>query len=251
LVCCYIAFKYFISYFYSFNLRQSYLDLSKQLSNYDVYVIDDNVVASGCAYSFSDIHLVVQAVTVELYRLTNRILSKRILVGGWSYGGVIAYLTAVKLQSLQSEVFPIDVLSVILIDSPLYLDKNRSKATRNDPESITTDNEASDLALQRSRSHFSKCTFILDSYYREVSMLPIKLLSVPIIEFLPSSNISGTFSTSSLMTIFPYKKYSVDHDIYCTPGNHWTMIFGENVKFITDILDSKAQIYYQEASINA
>jgi pimeloyl-ACP methyl ester carboxylesterase len=222
------------------------MELSKQLTKYDVYVIDDDVVASGNTFPFRDINQVVDAVFAELFNLADRIHSRKIVLGGWSYGGLVAFLTALRFQDLclKTETLNIEILSVILIDSPLSLDTDRKK---DDLEFIVPDN-LSEFVAERSRAHFADCTTLIVSYHKERSLRhqdSDQLLHVPIIEFRPLT----TFSSSSKEDHGTFRR-SITHDIHYTPGNHWTMIFGEHAAFISDILNKNDPASLQQQNSN-
>lgn len=152
-------------------------------------------------------------------------------------------MTALRFQDLglKTDTLSIEVLSVILIDSPLSLDTDRK---RDDLEYKVPDS-LSEFVVERSRAHFTDCTTLIVSYHKEQSLLQDgeKLLHVPIIEFRPLA----TFSNSSKDS-HKTNSRSVTHDIHYTPGNHWTMIFGEHAAYISDILNSNVPVSLQQHS---
>ena len=175
---------------------------------------------------------------VELHDLVDRIGSSKVLLGGWSYGGLIAFLTAQRFQEqgLKNEILNVEVLSVILIDSPLSLDIDKER----DDLEYTVPSSLSEFVAERSRLHFTDCTKLIVSYHKERSLRypdGEQLLNVPIIEFRPAITKSSSSKDSHEKNC-----RSASHDIHYTPGNHWTMIFGEHAAFISDVLNSKVPL---------
>jgi thioesterase domain-containing protein len=143
----------------------------------------------------------------------------RIVLGGWSYGGVLAVEVA-KIIVRQPEA-GIVVDMVILFDSPL-----RMKSQGGDD----TPSFESDFAL----AHFNDCTRLLTKHHRR--SLESKPLTCPIISFVPKVGGTTPINDDSALTELTSshtKQISVQ-------GTHWTML---QDRFLDAIMDELTTLH--------
>ena len=179
--------------------------------------IDDGVILNVGKFPFHSMKEVVSAsVNALLHYLENFSSSSPSLVlGGWSYGGVVALLVAYELQKHHSSI----ILSrIILFDSPLW------KPLQNDDDhenNIVSD----DPQVQR---HFNSCTTLLNEYYETLSSINL-CVSCPIIDFRASQS---TYSYEDEVALQQFSTSMVKRTV--VPGNHWTILSTENFSLFLD-----------------
>lgn len=215
-----------------------YMELAKSLTKYTVYVIDDDVVASGAEFPFSNIQEVVDETIHALKSLTVKHGLNSVVLGGWSYGGVVAFLTAKSLidKNKLKEGPKIDF--IVTFDAPIVdSDVSPELALDNRTTTVNGDEEEEvahvDGVSERATIHFEKCTSILQEYYSSGKESK-SALDIPFLDIRPESVfsrhlLSGQESEKDLSSSYHFE--------YLTPGNHWTMIFGSNVTSIVNTID--------------
>jgi len=213
-----------------------YLELAKALgSDTPVFVLDDGVVSTGIPLSFDSIDSVVEAcidilsARLKLYLSATGIADKcEIVMAGWSYGGVVALEISRRLAMIGVSTRTIPPLSgVCMFDSPLEARKAASK-------------KETQVLNEHSRSHFIACTNLLSKYH---SMVVAKgsirekeaQLNCPVVHVLPEEE--DRDPTSQFLQRFTA---GVASDI-SGPGDHWTMLYGQNAAFAASVLQKLLQ----------
>jgi thioesterase domain-containing protein len=170
-----------------------------------------------------------------------------VVVGGWSYGGVVASILA-NLATSSGKIAnePVNITSLILFDPPLRKRQRVSEEAVEDTERILpapaknsaeSDASADDEAERNAHNHFEACTELLRRYH---SSIPDKLdgwavTDARLLYMYPerSDYTSGEGSAAEMTR----------GEVTCamSPGNHWTMLFGNNAfeaaKLTTSFLD--------------
>ena len=206
-----------------------YMELSKALRRFTIYVIDDDFVASGTDFAYSDINEVVEEAIRVLKVLVDEHKLTSVALGGWSYGGVVAYLMTRYLQISQSE-YP-NVKFLVTFDAPIV---GRDSSPVDPPVSrlsFSVDHDGDEQISNRAKEHFDKCTALLNDFHSSDNQSPNFLLSAPFVEMRAE--------TASLHDDQPPSKSVISsyHVKHTTPGDHWTMLFGSNVNKLSEILN--------------
>lgn len=224
----------------------SYSEFASHMSSdSSVYALDDNCVISGSSLSFSSIEDVASACLEKVIEISRGIALERwgsasvsnkvdVIVGGWSYGGVVAsILSNIAVSSGKLTDQPVNISSLILFDPPLRKRERAAAETEDNHERILptpaknnsdSDASADDEAERNAHEHFEACTELLRRYH---GSLPEKLDSwasteASLLYVYPehSDYTSGEGSAAELTRGPVTSKMS--------PGNHWTMLFGSN-----------------------
>ena len=183
------------------------------MKNYSVFAIDDDVVTSGKAFDYEKIDDVVE----QVFKVVKKIIADHNLgafsIGGWSYGGVVAMLTALKL-----EVTGIEVNTVITFDSPIV--KKSKPIEYSMVESLKTNGKDNldEQLIERSIDHFKKCTRLLNLFHSQFTYNNLHDMRSSLLEILPEDDCEQSNGSEN-------QKLSLRHATFTTPGNHWNMIF--------------------------
>lgn len=207
------------------NIFLSYLDLARKFTKYTVFAIDDDVIASGKQFSFETIGEVVEESIVALLSLVSQYKLKSIALGGWSYGGVVAYLVA---KSLIRRNFVVSLL--VTFDAPLRsIDSSPDLSEQLDE---LFQSEKKNIYLnERAKKHFASCTKLLNDYYLKLQYA----INIPIsyISFKPDI-------LTTVLTITPSTETTISEKYiqYNCPGDHWTMIFEPHATDIAQTIEN-------------
>jgi hypothetical protein len=227
----------------------SYLELSRYLGHQRaVYGLDDGYLLSAADFDFSSIMDVAetcvtsikQACQEHLERLVrsdsaSSVNEMRIVLAGWSYGGVVAAELGVLLTSHPLKVLDTrsDVVKEILVvvDELFLFDSPIRSAVVSHARSLEGTGADKDLA-RRSSEHFALCTTLLESHYRSsVARDQKRQLVCAIHDFRPAGERTPAEMIISVqeLTTGPIFQYTL-------PGTHWTIVYGENAVSIADSL---------------
>jgi len=212
----------------------SYLPLVSALgSDLPIYALDDNSLNSSSLFTCTSIEEVASVycdqVTRRLSSMGSRSVEQRLVLGGWSYGGVVAVEAARQFQSAG-----IDVSEVVMVDSPLKVFGDAVTENRlGSIESIAEDLQSRIPSLQDSpevalaaADHFRKCTELLHDYHvPEELKLDARILSVR--PFEGSAALSSEDVLRNICREFETREL---------PGNHWTIVGSENAPLLADTI---------------
>jgi surfactin synthase thioesterase subunit len=232
-----------ISLHLSPSLSNSYSDLITHLDpTYTIYCIDDGVILREINHTELSIEEVSTkcAKLVEQFALSYYGTSAQrpanqqmnLLLGGWSYGGVIAVNVAERLKSQSPSA--VEISGVILFDSPLRLSSTVNAVTEEDTErlhalqaSSTTSTPLS--SSNRIQSHFNYCTQLLQRYYhRPRRSSPILLC--PVLDLRAAES---TYN-SDLASVQEISSGPIERSV--TDGTHFTMLFGDRAPAVANIV---------------
>lgn len=268
-------------------LQRSYLDLAKSLgTDRPIFVLDDGVVSTGKDFSFDSIEQVAEsclplaleviadhgkrlslssesanalADSLESLNTSNATSYKpetsedvSIILGGWSYGGVVSYELAKRLMTWNNEqeaqesndtdkkkaLMKIFIQALVLFDAPFedaHDDESNGTSSGDDHSNFPFANHKTDSADQsgalesQASVHFAACTSLLKKYrssitHRSVNQQSTTILSCPILFFNPRE-------TDNIISEGRLRQRLLTNSIVqiiTVPGNHWTMLFGEN-----------------------
>jgi pimeloyl-ACP methyl ester carboxylesterase len=158
------------------------------------------------------------------------VLSKRIILGGWSFGGVVASVVAEKLASGHSGDSSglVVVQGLVLFDAPLRLqvtDEEESGRNSSDPHTDRNDKVA---------AHFAYCTKLLRKHYvRPVVEAPLVMCNVLDIRAELSTYDGGVNAVREVTR--------GDIRRHVTPGDHFTMLFGHNASGVAKLVGEFVQ----------
>ena len=219
-----------------------------------VYVMDDGVMTSGASFFFTSIEHVaatclplVRAIAKKHHTVNGtNATNMKIVLAGWSYGGVVASEVAKMLKAVASSVSEdvIEVTALILFDSPLRAPKgaqeeqseteihdavpqNSALAAAN---ASTSSSSSSSFDLEaRTQQHFSACTSLLRTYYhRELDAQAPLQCTVCDVRPMETDYDCGPEAVEQLTS-----GSIIRHTV---PGTHWTMLFQDNVLSVAKIL---------------
>lgn len=256
---------------------RSYIELTNAIKDtYNVIAIDDNILMGSAgdhgddetlnrsdsmsAFPFETINDVVDACVPHVIEIANEYGNKSadghgidILLGGWSYGGVIATLVTERLQKKkldEPDGVNVNVTNVILFDAPLFGDIIHGSSNI---FSNTETNEGTAVIQRQALAHFEYCTGLLGKFYKDESTIFNKLAtnritSEDFLQVLGTSNIIilrasegevenedsclGTPHQNDSLALYQQLTSTVLPGIIRSPGSHWTMLFGENVNHV-------------------
>jgi thioesterase domain-containing protein len=235
-------------------LSCSYLELAGSLrKDLTVFALDDGALLSGRPFRFDSIQQVAEACfdhVLEVARdyglRTESSCEERrtILLGGWSYGGVVAVeiakLVLSRKRQLKSVDNPIEieVASIVLFDSPLRQPKRIHELSEADGSSsnrpayrdlIDATGSSGDIqVVARTAEHFTACTALLSKYHGRAA--ESKSLSCPIVDVRPDE----TDYLCDLSAIEELTVAVVHRPV--VRGSHWTMLFGQFVDAVAAIV---------------
>eukprot|EP00466_Bigelowiella_natans_P008470 jgi/Bigna1/136629/aug1.35_g11337 len=250
-----------------------------QTDLYDsIFAMDDNSLNGSVPFMVDSIEEVAEIYISEILKRLNeeeemRHLSSSsssssssslsppppLVLGGWSYGGVIALEAARQLQQSHPGL---SVTNVLLFDAPIKLEGgSREEEPLEDLDTVVAkmmlrmpDLKASPDVARLAASHFIRCTELLHEYYcpsdfvlndetRVLSVRPhVGTVALSSEDELASSLIASPSSLSSSSPSSSAPPSSVaagsSSSSVCdgqrwvtkyTPGDHWTMLFETNV----------------------
>lgn len=150
----------------------------------------------------------------------NSISHLKIILAGWSYGGVVASEVAKQIELGYSN--RIAVQSVTMFDSPLRKPLNINESSSYDESTIAdkikTLSTSADLS-DRIKKHFQVCTDLLAKYHKRPQ--EDKILKCPILDIRPlEADFNFSISDVEELTTGKVERKFV-------PGSHWTMLFEE------------------------
>jgi acyl carrier protein/surfactin synthase thioesterase subunit len=229
-----------------------YLRYAKLLGDsFPIFAIDDGCIQNGLDFEFESIQEVASTAIPLIEDITKRFRNPsestgkvKVILAGWSYGGVVAIEVA-KLILQRSNLWKdIEVQCLSLFDSPvtapIFSSPSGSQnddfpvellsSTNNSNNSNGTSNSTSSmdsLIQQMTRTHFDKCTALLELYYR--SPVDPAEFSCPIHDiraeksnyFIPLESITNLVVPSALS--------SVERTVI-PGGDHWNIITGDYVQ---------------------
>ena len=209
-----------------------------------IYVLDDGIMTYGHDRRAQSIGQVANACLPSLDRILNEVAPDRlpeeqieVILGGWSYGGVVA--TELARQLLSTVVRPhVLVKTLLLFDSPLRAPREVHTAAdiviSTKDAVVSNENEGSDLSViqRRTNQHFSYCTELLKLYHQRAMETTLPLRNCRIIDFRPMESQEYDCGISAV------EEFTLTESIrrHHVPGSHWTMLFGENTAFIVRVI---------------
>jgi len=206
-----------------------------------VYAFDDEALTGSRAFDLPSIKAAAEMCVKQIQGAIP--VGGHCMLGGWSYGGVVALDIA---QQLEASGYHVDL--VALLDAPVA-------GTEHAPSEeelalvagslVTSGNEADAAAsarlASRTREHFIACTKLLCAHRSSVE------LYAPVVSFRPQpGSHSGTDSVDDIIS-----KEAVLHKHSCTKwslefcdGDHWTLLLEPSV----DSLARKLEVYITGAN---
>lgn len=239
----------------------SYLPLAKQIGQErPVFVLDDGVVESGnFSFPFQSIEevanecmTIVETISKNYYddccsEMRGRSEEKmKVLLAGWSYGGVVAVELA---KMLTKRSVSVSVVNVVLFDSPLRSPVVQEKKQSNEDLPLVQTKHSSSISISShtvqeeeqqqvevhevAEKHFEACTHLLSLYHqREAEIQP---LNCAICDIRPTQSdyLVNFDAIEELTSNKQSKRVIVD-------GSHWTMLTNE---FVTAVVVATAQFW--------
>jgi hypothetical protein len=203
----------------------SYTDLILHLPNhYPVYCVDDGVILRDIHHNEASI----AEVSLKCAQLVKRFAQSyattsdtklSLILGGWSYGGVIAVNVA---EVLSAEIqLNLEISAILLFDSPL----------RASTSSVQRDVDPSDPSLSsvKVQQHFSYCTELLREYYKR-PICSIPALLCPVLDLRAEES----DYVCDLQAIQEISSGRIER--FTTNGTHFTMLFGANASSSAGII---------------
>lgn len=217
-----------------------------------VYVLDDGVMTSGRAFTFTSIDHVAQTCLpfVEAIAAAHESGSGEgsdvvITLGGWSYGGVVASAVAKLLNQQGSRI---RVKALVLFDAPLRAPRkvhssSDSEGVSSTAPAVVSPTDASSgsggaaFDLQaRTQAHFRSCTDLLQLFYGDQRNAPPTAertsppLQCNICDVRPEqTDYDCGLEAAAELTSGQAQRVTV-------PGTHWTMLFQDNVISVGKVL---------------
>jgi hypothetical protein len=194
-----------------------------------VFCLDDGVILHNEVHNCVSIEEVSSECLslvqqfAKAYGVRNQKNEFEILLGGWSYGGVIATEMSMQLQQLQSN--SVRVRGLCLFDSGLRAPKTYSGDSGDFPN-VTNSQTVSD--------HFRYCTVLLKEYHMRPQIPTAALLNCSIIN-VAAENSTYECATEAVEEISADSKYV--HSVIA-PGTHWTLLFKPNVAVVVQLLSA-------------
>ena len=238
----------------NYDLMSSYMELINTLDRkHPVFVLDDNVMTSGKPLDFTSIEDVAAHCVPCVLKILkdsgvttnkNGKVTYPVLLGGWSYGGVISVEISKLLQhhnASSSEI--VDIKSIVLFDSPLravassgkqaadtaHIASAYQRAKLDDVDGPTNAAAVDAETERRTELHFNACTDLLLVYYRRPA--ETNSLQIPIVDVRPQlTNYHCDLSVVQELSSVPVRRVVV-------PGTHWTMLFGEFVGAVGKLIN--------------
>lgn len=194
-----------------------------------ILALDDGVLLNGNSYSFESIEDAAESYLHSLSLILREMKSYSplsIVLAGWSYGGVIAVQMAKIFDSLHLNGSVVTLKGVIMFDSPLRTPAHLSH-DENESIDFLDVNSDSSVVSRLARDHFLACTRLLETFHhRPAEQQP---LCIPLFDFRPSSFVRTENSFLTELTTGSVECIEV-------PGNHWTMLFGNNANIVAQLV---------------
>jgi len=212
--------------------------------DYPIYALNDNSLNLPDLFTCTSIEEVASIYADKVLSCMKGLKVHDVVLGGWSYGGVVAVEAARQLKASKD----IKVDSMLLFDAPLKVqgDSAREKDLE-DPDSIVAQLLKRMPELQRSpeiafaaAQHFIRCTELLHEYSYPSGGddgLLTKILSMR-----PETE-SVCLSSDQTLAAAVGGEWKVS----VAPGDHWTMLNSDNIPAIAEIL---CDFFYEENSSN-
>jgi pimeloyl-ACP methyl ester carboxylesterase len=197
-----------------------------------VYAIDDAYLTGEyAAFGFRSI----EAVADECLSLVaSAIGASSLVLGGWSYGGVVALQMAARLAQAGAEA-P-HVHSVLMFDSPLGQTAGQGfhrgddamrggalvQTLRAQLQPLVDDEAALDTLSANAASHFAACNELLDVY--DAAAVRV---GCPLVDVRPLNSECDFMESLAPLTKGPVHSLEVG-------GDHFTMLFGEHTAPLVD-----------------
>jgi surfactin synthase thioesterase subunit/acyl carrier protein len=206
-----------------------YMDLVSALSPYfrsvdRVVVVDDGAVAHGRPFLFKSIDAVADA-AVSLLQQHGLLDGEdgedggKLVLGGWSYGGVVAYEVAQRLSKLGSK----RPQALVLFDAPLEASVvDEPYAAEGAANQSDTDDSH---IVSRANNHFELCTQMLTKYHEAVALRT----SVPPCTVIDCRPVEASLLINQKDSAL-VKRFTVE-------GSHWTMLYGQNALSLAAVLE--------------
>jgi thioesterase domain-containing protein len=235
----------------------SYMELVKAMGpGRRVLALDDSVLTTGATFDFQSVQQVAAECVLVLREALQGPSPVQLLLGGWSYGGVVAVEVAQQLAAL-GEASPFRVMLLTLFDAPLRqpsvaesptLEDDWVVGSEVDSNSDTSNNHNSGLVAllsptessvtsqdlpnltTRIEQHFECCTSLLRVYQQR--MPQPGSISCPLLDVRPLQT-TYDCGIGAAEEVVSLKENVWRH---CVTGNHWTMLFGENVSTVGRVL---------------
>jgi thioesterase domain-containing protein len=214
----------------------SYMPLVQQLDKTrPVYVLDDGVMTSGRAFTFTSIEQVAQTCVPLVEAIASTHNKRAVTLGGWSYGGVVASGVAKLLAQRRSKV---EVGSLVLFDAPLRaprkptasgdgVDQNSEGVSGTAPAVINPAGAGGQAALDleaHTQAHFRACTDLLQRFYasQQPQQEAPAQLQCSVCDVRPEhTDYDCGVQAAQELTTGAVRRVTV-------PGTHWTMLFNSN-----------------------
>jgi thioesterase domain-containing protein len=237
--------------FYSYSELVAQLDKSTP-----IFALDDDCIMSGSSFDFTAVEEVAASCVRRVLEICKSIALERrtssdgniinVVLGGWSYGGVVSSLIAEQLAADPATYPFVHVDSMILFDPPLRVralpsgeevapvlnteglteeHPAASAAAASDPHGEQT---ADEFAKERAEYHFSHCTALLKVFQqRPVRASPVQC---PLLYIFPTESeyICGSAAAAEVTNGSVASTES--------PGTHWTMLFGQNATVVAGMV---------------
>lgn len=162
---------------------------------------------------YDSIDAIVRTASPIILEFLRRKSIKRLVLGGWSYGGVVALTMAQYWH--EQRISSAMVEAVVLIDSPI----STPKKVRDDKVPMQNESIAA--------SHFAYCTNILREFYKAAApLVPCKVIDIR------AQDSSYDFENETEL-----RKYTTNQAVrYVSPGTHWTIISDDNAPNVAKAL---------------
>lgn len=206
-----------------------------------VFALDDGAVSSGSELLFSSIEEAAAECLIALRSFYT--MQQVAILGGWSYGGVVAVEMMRQMAAQADEGRPLDVQRLLLFDAPLRPptlangDQKELSSSLDEGENnrVESDESTLDGLDSHVRHHFERCTDLLRVYQRrtkDLSFIQCSLLDVRPSQsrYLCSKEATEELVVESRLV----RRVQV-------AGSHWTMIFGEYALAVAAAVDAETE----------
>ena len=188
----------------------TYTDFARYMdSERAVLAIDDGFVMGMGEFSFQSIEAVASSCLSLVELITHKdYFGEKIVLAGWSYGGVLAAEVATQLSAMGS---PIDIVALILHDSPLRRsvhfddhDNHILSERKRRLQGEVSGEQESQVDL-RAAEHYADCTRLLGKYHQRSTLQPT--LSIPLLDVRPVLSTSAENVNQGRVTLpCPWKR---------------------------------------------
>mmetsp|Transcript_6915 Transcript_6915/g.10270 ORF Transcript_6915/g.10270 Transcript_6915/m.10270 type:complete len:714 (-) Transcript_6915:161-2302(-) len=232
-----------------------YMELVKAMGpGRRVLAVDDNVLSAGAAFDFQSLEQVAEECLLALREALQGTSPVQLLLGGWSYGGVVAVEMARQLAVL-GEASPFQVMLLTLFDAPLrqppvavvpevesdvddseVVNEGASKNNKSGLVALLTPIESSATSeglpslTKRIEQHFESCTSLLRVYQQRMPQSGTILCPLLDVRPLHTTYDCGSGAAEEVVSC---KRNVWRHVV---PGNHWTMLFGVNAPSVAEVV---------------